>query len=192
MAQLLQLPPELLTEILATISLSDLLSASVTCKRFYQLIHASIPLQYRLALLSTGHTDNLSSQCALVTADRVFCLREMEKAWRVAHVARVVRIPAPPEGPSGIYDLTGGVYFLGERGGTRTQAMRWVRLPSKDDPEDVEAPVWQRAEVGEDIVDIGVNVRELDLLAVVTECVLYIMSLTLLLTHPCTFCSQKN
>lgn len=173
--ELLDLPPELLTHILSSLALYDLLSATSACATLRALLQSFMPLQYRLALLSSGYVDNPSDACPLVLSERLAALRAREAAWSAANMKRTTRIPTPQGGPSGVYDLTGGLYFLGQRGdgitGATTRAMRWVRLPGAGDKDVPDKPVWTTIDVGEDIIDIGLSVHELDLIAIVTSCV---------------------
>lgn len=66
--------------------------------------------------------------------------------------------------PSGIYDLTSGIFILGEGStlGRLTVGLRWVDLRFGKDL------VWHRFDLQTPIVDLGLNVLEWDLIAVVS------------------------
>lgn len=185
--KLLDLPHEILTQIISSLSLRDLLSATSACTTLRALLQSFTPLQYRLALLSSGYIDNPGYRCPLVLSERLAALRAREAAWRAAKVKRTTRIATPHGGPTGIYDFTGGLYFLGLGGsgitGEITREMRWVRLPSADNKDLDENQMWTSLDIGEDIIDIGLNVHELDLIAVATSYVsLVLYALVSLLT----------
>ncbi|KDQ56114.1 hypothetical protein JAAARDRAFT_36902 [Jaapia argillacea MUCL 33604] len=163
---LISLPPELLIRILCYLPLSSLTSCLLTCKSLYTLITTSTILQYLIELESTSTSDNPLSPFSL--SEKLSKLRARSEAWRKLSIAKTVGVRIKHR-PSGIYDFTGGVYLLGvaEVGSLRpTKGLKYVELPSLDDGE-VKSPEWKSIEVGEDIIDIGLALREHDLLAVV-------------------------
>ncbi|EIN08121.1 hypothetical protein PUNSTDRAFT_126874 [Punctularia strigosozonata HHB-11173 SS5] len=174
---LLSLPPEILIEILAELPYRSLFAAICTCKTLHALVATSPRIQYALQSSIAGVAPIDESLTLHPVASRLEALRKREENWSNLTFTGVTEIPVRHR-PSGIYDLTAGVYLLGEsaratRGADlgnferRTKAVRFVRLPTKPTPsEDVE---WERIDIGEDVVDIGLNVHEHDLIAIVTH-----------------------
>lgn len=93
-----------------------------------------------------------------------------------------------PHRPSGIYDLTGGKYFLGRTDGIptfinatgATKAICFLTLSDyfEDDARMQHTSAgadqpreWPSIDVGEDVIDVGINSSEHDLIGVVTTCV---------------------
>jgi hypothetical protein len=174
--QLLELPPELLVPILSYLPLACLLSATSTCTTLHSLLLTSPTLRYRLALLSAHQLDQRSPKCTLAPAQRLARLEDSQRRWRSLNPVGMSKLGLSDGWSSGIYDLSGGVYFLGESlpgaSMTRirtTRAVRWAKLPDPSASTGSTPPVdWRRVDLGEDVVDIGVNVLEHDLLGVVT------------------------
>lgn len=175
---LLDLPSELITHVLSSLPLNSLLSATSTCKALHSLPKTSASLQYTLLLARSGFSDLPSVPLSsAVPAERLARLNGHIEAWRELREKAWASVSLRPRWSSGIYDLSGGVYFLGERGAgagrlRTTQALRWMRLPrgsGEGEDKHLQAPSWNRISVDEDIVDIGVSVREHDLVAIVTS-----------------------
>ena len=78
--------------------------------------------------------------------------------------------------PSGIYDLTGGVLLLGERQANQsavgTDNVHTVKLQSAFDRHDDNKlssdSLWQKIDVGRQVIDVGLAIQEHDLIAIVT------------------------
>jgi len=158
MAQFSDLPLELIAHILSKTSPNDLLACKLINKYFYNLIQSSILLQYHLALDSAKATDNPYS--SLSSSERLKALKDSESAWAFLRPKLTATIPVP-HNPSGIYDLTGGVYLLGNA--NRTQ-LHYLKLPSSGK----DAMYWEVIDVGKTIIDMGLCVYEHDLIAIVT------------------------
>lgn len=206
-AAFLSLPPELLERILEHLPLVSIIACELTCRLLRTLSAGSLALQYTKETQAAGVLD-ASRASRLVVAERLARLRSHEHAWRTLNVHARTLIPVTHE-PSGIYDLTGGVYVLGETDNRfmhvrPTRAVRYVRLPSmysevEDRPSEVEAGTsgqagrtgkgrlpgeWPLIDVGEGVIDIGLSVLEHDLIAVVTSCVYPLLKSTI----PSTYC----
>jgi hypothetical protein len=158
MAHFSDLPLELITHILYKTSPNDLLVCKRINKYFYNLIQNSILLQYHLALDCAKAKNNPYS--SLPSSERLKKLRDSESAWAFLRPKLTATIPVP-HNPSGIYDLTGGVYLLGNT--NRTQ-LHYLKLPSSGK----DAIYWEVINVGKTIIDMGLCVHEHDLIAIVT------------------------
>ncbi|KAF9804393.1 hypothetical protein IEO21_09405 [Rhodonia placenta] len=171
------LPPELLAYILAYLPLPGLAACLSVNRRLHDIIVSDVLLQYIVELRAAGVENNSSPSCRLTIADRLRMLRQREQAWECLEFGRITSIPVK-HNPSGIYDLTGGLFLLGEsRSPTRTgtDALHFVRLLSAiSDSEESEGEYiaadakWSRIDLGAHIVDIGLAVQEHDLIAIVT------------------------
>ncbi|KIM38398.1 hypothetical protein M413DRAFT_46795, partial [Hebeloma cylindrosporum] len=154
------LPLELITHILYQTSPKDLLACKRINKYFYNLIQNSILLQYRLALDGAKATNNPYS--SLPSSERLKALKDSESAWAFLRSKLTVTISVP-HNPSGIYDLTGGVYLLGN---TNRNQLHYLKLPSSG-----KDPIhWEVINVGKTIIDMGLCVYEHDLIAIITTC----------------------
>ncbi|KAH9939181.1 hypothetical protein B0H21DRAFT_757168 [Amylocystis lapponica] len=172
---LLDFPPELFVRILLFLPLSDLATCQRVNRTVNDTIQSSVELQYSIELAAAGAEDDTSSP--LVLADRLRLLRARETAWGLLDFSRVTTIPVCHR-PSSIYDLTSGLFLLGEtfvhhrliqKG---TDALRTIRLPCSQEGEGreagEEAPSWSKISLEASVIDIGLAVQEHDLIAVVT------------------------
>ena len=171
---LLSLPNELIIQILSHLTHQALIACQLANKALYITIKHSVLLQFRIALSMFRATDNPS--CHLGLSERFKALRDSEHAWTYLRKDFKQRITVNYE-VSGIYDLSDGVFLLGNA--TRT-ALYYVKLPSS-----VEDHVkWKKIELNPSegkIVDMGFCLHEHDLLAVVTRCVQQVVSILWLL-----------
>lgn len=176
-ASLLDLPPELLIDILCFLPYHTLFACSGTNRLLNELVASSPRVQYHLHAHIAGiRPDSTTNTSSLTLPDRLKLLKSREESWRTLHYSGTTSIPIP-HNVSSIYDLTAGIYLLGEALRTeqrglmarieRTRAVRYVRLPSL--PMDGALLEWSRIDVGEEVVDIGLNVVELDLIAILTR-----------------------
>lgn len=166
---LLDLPPELLIHILSGLSSNDtLFSIQLVNRYLHNLIRESSLLQYQIETKYAGVEDN--PQSTTVVAERLKTLRRTEHAWTNFIVSKQINLPILHRS-SGLYDLTAGVYVLGELGETNpdypTPALRYINLY-----EDQGNNPWPRISVDRNIIDFGLAVREHDLIALVTSYVL--------------------
>jgi len=161
----LDLPPELLIEILLGLPPSDIVSSAQLVNRYlYSLIQESSHLQYHIETKYAGVEDNPQSN--MVSADRLDLLWRSQRAWSDFIVGKQVNLPVRHYS-SGLYDLSAGVYVLGELGDTiadyPTTALRYTNLRVYQGNEP-----WARISVGRNIIDFGLAIRENDLIALVT------------------------
>ena len=160
---LLNLPTELVVHILLYLD-TDIASCRLTCTYLDNVVRDSVVLQYHTALIGARATDNPCSDLPL--SKKLEQLKDGEKAWAVLKPTSITTIPVK-HNTSGIYDLTGGVYLLGNQS---RRDLHYVRLPSHPGEE----PEWSTIHVGRTIIDMGLCVYEHDLIAVVTTYVLII------------------
>lgn len=162
--ELLHLPPELLIHILHSLSAKDLLlSVQLVNVYLHDLVRGASILQYIIEVFHAGFEDNAYSNT--VYAERLHTLRQSETSWNnIDPVRKSTLVVSHPT--SGLYDLSAGIYVVGERGqGRRSTALRYTYLPSNSG----RAP-WKKIDVGPErhIIDFGISVREHDLIALVT------------------------
>jgi F-box domain len=159
---LLSLPKELIIQILSHLTHQALVACQLSSKALYITIKRSVLLQFRIALSIFKVTDNPS--CHLSLSERFKALRDSEHAWTCLRKDFQQRITVN-YGVSGIYDLSDGVFLLGNAAQT---ALHYVKLPSSVQ-DHVE---WKKIEVNPNegkIIDMGFCLHEHDLLAVVTR-----------------------
>jgi hypothetical protein len=161
------LPPELLIRILSFLNLSDLSTCLDVNLLFRTLIRQSVLLQYLIAREAAGVDDN--PNCKLDIATRLQRLNKREYAWSRFEPNFHSSVEVLHH-PSGIYDLTGGVYLLGDGDGPRpvTKGLNYVVLPSTETGMPSKELQWSRISVGRNIVDVGLGLQEHDLIAIVT------------------------
>ncbi|KAH9831200.1 uncharacterized protein C8Q71DRAFT_910851 [Rhodofomes roseus] len=171
---LLSLPTELIVRILAHLPCPVLLTFRSTSRFCRALIDADTSLQYAIELCATGAVDNPASRYVL--ADRLRILKERESAWQRMEFSRVAQIQVP-HNPSSIYDLTGGMFLLGESYSRilptwrPTDAARYLNLraalKNSENATVLDGP-WARIDVNAKIMDVGIAAQEHDLIAIVT------------------------
>ncbi|KAI0674135.1 hypothetical protein C8Q78DRAFT_1184113 [Trametes maxima] len=171
---LLRLPDELLLQIAAQLDFHQLFSLQEVCARLCDVIRSDAALQYAIELRVAGMIDNPASH--LVPGERFRILRAKENAWRAFDLSDKVSLPLRHQ-PSGIYDLTGGTFLLGERRfsdqSSTTDAVNLIRLHSvfPEGPEHAErdpSTYWSKIDLKKQVIDVGLAVQEHDLIAVVT------------------------
>jgi len=160
---LLQLPPEILVQILQKLDIDGLFSCQLTSKYLDHLIRQSVAIQYNVALFAAMAEDN---PClSLTVAEKFRALKSSEDAWTFLRPDFTTSIPVTHK-QSGVYDLTGGVYLLSNS--TRT-ALHYLKLPSKQGDE----TDWKVLRSSKSIIDIGLSIFEHDLMVNVVTCVLF-------------------
>lgn len=161
MMALLNLPNELIIQILSHLAREDLISCQLSCCALYTSIKASVLLQFQIALSTYKAADNPSS--SLSVSERLRALIGSENAWTFLRKDFNRRIPVNFDA-SGIYDLSGGVFLLGSVSRT---ALHYIKLPSS-----IEDYVeWKKLKLDpceDSIIDMGFCLYEHDLLTVVT------------------------
>ncbi|KAG5730616.1 hypothetical protein E4T56_gene4141 [Termitomyces sp. T112] len=156
--QLFDLPLELILRVLGFLDLSELTVLMRTHSTFRQSIQDSQGFQYRFAAIRAGVESNVHSNHT--TWERLALLKIREKSWLHMEVDFQKSIPNV-KFPSGIYDLTGGIYF---RGDLSRRSIHYCPLPSKS----TDPISWRRIRVDRALVDIGVSVYEHNLIAILT------------------------
>ena len=159
---LLNLPNELIIQILFDLPHQDLISCQLSNNTLYTIIKNSVLLQLRIALSTFKATDNPS--CSLNVSERLKALKHSEEAWSLLRKDFKRRIAVNHQ-ESGIYDLSAGVFLLGNA--TRT-ALHYVKLPSSVE-DNVEC--WKKIQLDHSegtIIDMGFCLYEHDLLAIIT------------------------
>ena len=158
---LLDLPNELIVQILSYLTPQDLIVCQLSNSALYTTIKASVILQFQVALSTYKATDNPSS--SLSVSERLQALKASEDAWTFLR-ADFKRSIAVDFEVSGIYDLNGGVFLLGN---VSRSVLHYVKLPSLFE-DDVE---WKQIRLDPregTIIDMGFCLHEHDLLTVVT------------------------
>lgn len=165
MAQLLDLPPEIIVGIICYLDIADIVSITRINRALYDIKNFQI-IQYRFALHAAALEDSPDSN--LVVAERLQLLQSREEGWGSLNVDFRRTIPIQHT-PAGIYDMTGGIYFLGD---ASNKALHFCKLPSKPgDP-----ATWSRIDIDRSLVDIGLVIYEHDLVAIVITCVVPLFS----------------
>ncbi|KAF5376316.1 hypothetical protein D9615_008467 [Tricholomella constricta] len=159
---LLQLPPEIVIRILCFLDLAELASiiqAGSTLQAYFKTFPI---LQYRFATQAAQVEDNPRSTHGSVVTERLALLNSREQGWARLSFNFQRTIPVLHHlDPIGIYGLVDGVYLLGDESRRR---LHYCKLPSKpSDPTD-----WSHIDVDCTFVDVGLNIYEHDLIAVVT------------------------
>ncbi|KAF8063143.1 hypothetical protein FPV67DRAFT_1782712 [Lyophyllum atratum] len=157
MPNLLDLPPEVIVLILCYLDLPDFVSAIRTNHTLYNTRTVHV-LRYRFALQAAAVEDNPDS--SVLIAQRLALLKDREEGWGGFNFDFRRKIPVRHT-PSGIYDMTGGIYLLGDE---NRRALHYCKLPSKpSDP-----ATWSQIRIDRELIDMGLAIYEHDLIAVVT------------------------
>jgi hypothetical protein len=161
-SQLLDLPAEILERILILLSPNDI-GSCLLCNHFmHEVVQNSVQLQYIIALYKAGCEDNTRSSLSLT--ERCEILKRHEKLWLNCEPSFTQSIQVPFR-IGGLYDLSCGLYFLGDRS---RRLLSYVRLPTHPSQE---TPKWETFSLNDHrfMVDFGVSVDEHDLIAVITS-----------------------
>jgi len=157
----LDLPNELVIQILSNLTHRDLVSCQLSNKLLHTTIKDSVLLQYQIALSTFKVAD--SPSCPLSLSERLQALKDSEAAWSCLRKDFERRIDVNHD-ISGIYDLTGGVFLLGN---VERTAFHYIKLPSSVGVD----TQWRMIRLNHDegtIIDMGFCLYEHDLLAVIT------------------------
>jgi len=157
---LLDLPFELLHQVLSLLSYLDLANCQLVNSDLNSVIRNSLRLQYNIALALAQAEDNPCSVASIT--QKLQDIKTSEAAWSSFQPKFIVSLPVKHR-TSGIYDLSGGTYLLGN---ADKKVLQYLRLPTKlDDPLD-----WYKVCVALDktIIDMGFCVFEHDLIAIIT------------------------
>lgn len=165
MARFLDLPDEVLIEILSYLDVIDTYTCRQTCRTLYSIFSDSRKLQYFIELKIAGMQDN--PYCKLSIADRLSALESRESSWKFASWSFFTGIDVPSRW-SGVYDLTPSVYLLGKSSSDSeftTTGVQTIRLPDQDSS----LVEWTEFNFGMEIIDFGTAIEEHDLLACVSS-----------------------
>ncbi|KAK1228646.1 hypothetical protein PQX77_008240 [Marasmius sp. AFHP31] len=119
---LLDIPVELLYQVLACLDYRSLASCKLVCKRLRQLINESSALQYILELAITGNVDGQHS--SLPVAEKLSALRSHQRAWDKLKWNRELQWPMAG---GNIWELFGNVLAQKDREGW----LMFRQLPSR-------------------------------------------------------------
>jgi hypothetical protein len=154
----LDLPPEILTTILLFLPVHSILRCKRVNHYLANLISNCAEIQYSLCARLATQLDN--PKCPLSAKERFSQLSARESRWEemTINFQKSIKVPFLT---SGIYDLTSGVYLLGD---ASRMALHYTYLPNRPDEE----VVWKELRTEQTIIDMGFCVYEHDLLAVIT------------------------
>ncbi|EMD35720.1 hypothetical protein CERSUDRAFT_115679 [Gelatoporia subvermispora B] len=132
-ALLLDLPEELLLEVLKNLDFRSILRCCCVCRLLQSAIKGSLELQYKIELYADGLVDGPPIP-NLTTADRLHLLLERRRRWRSLDWRRMESIPIT--GGCQAYELVDGVFAKSMStafaGGSRH--FTTVRLPTQAEP----------------------------------------------------------
>ncbi|KAF8208380.1 hypothetical protein K438DRAFT_1813902 [Mycena galopus ATCC 62051] len=163
--RLLDLPPEILTYILAFLPNAALQSTKKSSRFLFTLITSSIELQYQMAAEVAQVVDNASSRMPIY--ERLALLRTREEAFEIVSPSWKITVPVPFQA-SGLYELSGGLFWLGEE---PNRTLRYLELPSQPSEEGAAPLEWKRITLPSQesyVIDFGLAVDEHDLIVMAT------------------------
>jgi len=176
MARFLDLPHEILIEILCYLDVIDTYNCKRTCRLLCNIISDSVKRQYFTLIKIAGMQDN--PYCKLPIADRLSALKSRESSWRFATWSSFTGIDVPSRW-TGVYDLTSSVYLLGKSSDLEydvTTGVQTIKLPYQDHNH-TGLVEWTEFNFGMNIIDFGTAIEEHDLLACVSSYVIYLFLL---------------
>ncbi|KAJ7771455.1 hypothetical protein B0H16DRAFT_1881091 [Mycena metata] len=158
---LLDLPSEILVQILHSTDLQTLSACLATNRRVTSIIDDSILLQYRRAALAACVEDN-PWNTSLTSAQKLFALQQRQTAFTelVPNSVRIIQM----DGVLTIQDiytyaLSGGIFVVTE---PNRKTLRWIDFAAVEH-------VWNRLEIDEHVHEFALAIPEHDLLAVLTS-----------------------
>ncbi|KAJ3798225.1 hypothetical protein GGU11DRAFT_820755 [Lentinula aff. detonsa] len=122
----LQLPVELICDVLQLLSVQDLLQCNLVCNRLHRTINDSSALQFTIELSRCRM--NAAPTSELSFASRLRLLRDREYAWRTLNPKSRHQLKLAHSGT--IYEFAGGVYGVGKEIERRTAFITFYDLPS--------------------------------------------------------------
>ncbi|KAI0073893.1 hypothetical protein K474DRAFT_1602520, partial [Panus rudis PR-1116 ss-1] len=129
---LLNIPPELLIEILKCLDWRDLLRCDSVCQALHHTIRTSLELQYTIELAADNLVDGPRVPGSLSTADRYALLLDRRRRWRRLEWTREVDVPMP--GGCQAYELVGGVFAKTSNGNANgVTHLLAAKLPTRED-----------------------------------------------------------
>ncbi|KAH9031031.1 hypothetical protein EDB85DRAFT_2146374 [Lactarius pseudohatsudake] len=130
---LLDLPVNILSEVLALLDHCSTLRYSAVCKQLHALVATSLNLQYRIELAAGGLIDGPPRGPASTATARMDLLLERRVAWRVMRPRR--RAAVALAGPCHAYELAGGLFAkaIEEFGAARRLVASWLPSNTADE-----------------------------------------------------------
>ncbi|KAH8991383.1 hypothetical protein EDB86DRAFT_2935103 [Lactarius hatsudake] len=130
---LLDLPVEILSEVLVLLDHLSILHCSAVCRHLHALVATSLNLQYRVELAAEGLIDGSPGGPAYTTAARMDLLLERRVAWRALRPRR--RASVALAGHCHAYELVGGLFAkaLEEYGAARRLVASWLPSNTTDE-----------------------------------------------------------
>ncbi|KAJ4474169.1 hypothetical protein C8R41DRAFT_923933 [Lentinula lateritia] len=122
----LQLPVEILCDVLQVLSVRDLLQCNLVCKCLRRIINDSSALQFTIELARCRMKPAPISK--LPVSSRLRILRDRENAWRTFSPKSQHRLKLNHSGT--VYEFAGGVYGTGKEIDRRTAYITFYDLPS--------------------------------------------------------------
>ncbi|KAF9222211.1 hypothetical protein BS17DRAFT_736128 [Gyrodon lividus] len=133
LCHLVDLPTELLIAVFLHANHRTILRCRSVCRKFKDVIDASVELQYRIELALDGMIDGPSSLFS--TGERLSRLRSLRRSWSTLSWTSKVTVPMP--GACYAYELVGGIFCKTQNAqhqphGSRQLSATW--LPPSDGP----------------------------------------------------------
>ncbi|TDL27091.1 hypothetical protein BD410DRAFT_783271 [Rickenella mellea] len=166
---LLDLPTELAVQIFGLLDVNDLISSRLICRSTNAIYNGSSLLQYLFSLRVAGFIDHGGH---MNVRHKLHLLRTQEERWRNLDLSNKVTVETQHT-PSNIYDLSGGVYVLGDSERDiirrRTLSLRYLDLHEASLKSGLVTEAWPQLSFGAKIIDIGLALEEHDLVAVISR-----------------------
>ncbi|KAF7353785.1 F-box domain-containing protein [Mycena venus] len=159
----LDLPSEILILIFHFLDLPSLIACIATNRRVKSIIEGSALLQYRLATQAACVEDNPCGDTTISIARRLAALNERQTAFLELVPSSIRTIQMDDFPILDTYALSGGIFVMTES--PTKQSLRWISLASIRE----QAPVWERLELDEHILEFTLAVPEDDLLVVLSS-----------------------
>lgn len=173
------LPAEIVVQIFSHLDLFEINAVKSISPYYRDVVANSSLLQYIAGLEASGLQDEGEAHPPINLQQKLQCLRAHEEDWRTLRTERMIRV-AINHVPSSIYDLSGGVYVLGETNirpdmhwhNVVTNGLRYVDLASITVYREGHLlfnQEWRKFEIGSRILDMGFALQEHDLVAVIAS-----------------------
>lgn len=163
-----ELPIEAVAAILRFLDVYDLVAVSRLNRFFHDIVKDFPYLQYHFARELYDMRD-VNTGCAMDIRKKVAEIERRERAWRAMDLSNKTCVKVRHQ-TSHIYDLSGGVYLLGDckryLQSRNTITLRHLDLAKCSQKKSV-AEDWPELTVESDIVDMGLSLPEFDLIAIV-------------------------
>ncbi|KAG5650299.1 hypothetical protein H0H81_012693 [Sphagnurus paluster] len=145
--------------VLSFLDVFDIINASQVNSSLHRFIQCSNVLQYHIRLQLACAQDNPNS--ILPISERLSLLKTHEEAWSHLTFDFLRVIPVELQ-TSHISRLTGGIYLFGDK---NRRALHYINLPSKRS----DTVEWNKIEIDKELIGVGLNILEHDLIAVLTS-----------------------